>query len=64
MNDSKIVSDYLLLLFFLLIFFLLEEKKERIDKVEDVLKLGDVVKVKYIGLDKKGRMDFSIKDAE
>ena len=35
----------------------------RIDKVEDVLKLGDVVKVKYIGLDKKGRMDFSIKDA-
>ena len=36
----------------------------RIDKVEDVLKLGDVVKVKYIGLDKKGRMDFSIKDAK
>ncbi len=35
----------------------------RIDKVEDVLKLGDIVKVKYIGLDKKGRMDFSIKDA-
>ena len=38
--------------------------KTRIDKVEDVLKLGDVVKVKYVGLDKKGRMDFSIKDAE
>ena len=37
--------------------------KERIDKVEDVLKLGDTVKVKYMGLDKKGRMDFSIKDA-
>ncbi len=36
----------------------------RIEKVEDVLKLGDVVKVKYMGLDKKGRMDFSIKDAE
>ena len=35
----------------------------RIEKVEDVLKLGDVVKVKYVGLDKKGRMDFSIKDA-
>ena len=35
----------------------------RIEKVEDVLKVGDVVKVKYIGLDKKGRMDFSIKDA-
>ncbi len=38
--------------------------KTRIDKVEDVLSLGDVVKVKYMGLDKKGRMDFSIKDAE
>ncbi len=37
--------------------------KKRIDKVEDVLKLGDTVKVKYMGLDKKGRMDFSIKDA-
>ena len=36
----------------------------RIEKVEDVLKLGDTVKVKYMGLDKKGRMDFSIKDAE
>ncbi len=35
----------------------------RIEKVEDVLKLGDIVKVKYLGLDKKGRMDFSIKDA-
>ncbi|MBE6661862.1 MAG: polyribonucleotide nucleotidyltransferase [Ruminococcaceae bacterium] len=37
--------------------------KTRIDKVEDVLALGDTVKVKYMGLDKKGRMDFSIKDA-
>ena len=37
--------------------------KERIEKVEDVLKLGDTVNVKYMGLDKKGRMDFSIKDA-
>ena len=36
----------------------------RIEKVEDVLKVGDIVKVKYIGLDKKGRMDFSIKDAK
>ncbi len=36
----------------------------RIDKVEDVLHLGDTVKVKYIGLDKKGRMDFSIRDAQ
>ena len=38
--------------------------KTRIDKVEDVLKMGDVVKVKYMGIDqKKGRMEFSIKDA-
>ena len=37
--------------------------KTRIEKVEDVLSLGDTVKVKYMGLDKKGRMDFSIKDA-
>ncbi len=38
--------------------------KTRIDKVEDVLKLGDTVKVKYMGFDqKKGRMEFSIKDA-
>ena len=38
--------------------------QRRIEKVEDVLKLGDTVKIKYMGLDKKGRMDFSIKDAE
>ncbi len=38
--------------------------KTRIDKVEDVLKMGDTVKVKYMGFDqKKGRMEFSIKDA-
>ena len=36
----------------------------RIDKVEDVLSMGDTVKIKYMGLDKKGRMDFSIKDAK
>lgn len=36
----------------------------RIEKVEDVLKIGDTVKVKYMGLDNKGRMDFSIKDAQ
>ena len=37
----------------------------RINKVEDAgIKVGDSVKVKYIGLDKKGRMDFSIKDAQ
>ena len=38
--------------------------KERIDKVEDVLALGDTVKVKYMGVDAKGRMNFSIKDAQ
>ena len=38
--------------------------KTRIEKVEDVLKMGDVVKVKYMGIDqKKNRMEFSIKDA-
>jgi len=34
----------------------------RIDKVEDVLKLGDTVKVVCLGKDKMGRMSFSIKD--
>ena len=38
--------------------------KERIDKVEDVLSMGDTVKVKYMGVDAKGRMNFSIKDAQ
>lgn len=36
--------------------------KERVDKVEDVLKLGDVVKVVCLGKDKMGRFSFSIKD--
>jgi polyribonucleotide nucleotidyltransferase len=36
--------------------------KERIDRVEDVLTLGDVVKVICLGKDKMGRMSFSIKD--
>ena len=36
----------------------------RINKVTDAgIDVGSAVKVKYIGLDKKGRMDFSIKDA-
>ena len=36
----------------------------RIEKVEDAgIAVGSIVKVKYIGLDKKGRMDWSIKDA-
>ena len=36
--------------------------KERINMVEDVLTLGDVVKCKCMGKDKMGRMSFSIKD--
>ena len=35
----------------------------RINHVEDVLTLGDVVKVKCLGPDKMGRVSFSIKDA-
>ena len=38
--------------------------KERIDKVEDVLSLGDVVKVVCLGKDKMGRISFSMKDIE
>ena len=38
---------------------------KRINKVEDAgITVGSSVKVKYMGLDKKGRMDFSIRDAE
>ena len=37
---------------------------KRINKVTDAgIDVGSEVKVKYLGLDKKGRMDFSIKDA-
>ncbi len=38
--------------------------KERINRVEDVLTLGDVVKCKCLGKDKMGRISFSIKDAQ
>ena len=38
--------------------------KERINRVEDVLTLGDVVKAKCMGPDKMGRVSFSIKDAK
>ena len=34
----------------------------RVENVEDVVKVGDEVKVKFIGLDKQGRIDLSIKD--
>ena len=36
--------------------------KERIDKVEDVLNIGDEVKVKVIEIDSQGRINLSIKD--
>ena len=38
--------------------------KERIDRVEDVLTLGDVVKVVCLGKDKMGRISFSMKDVK
>jgi polyribonucleotide nucleotidyltransferase len=38
--------------------------KERIDHVEDVLTLGDIVKVVCLGKDKMGRLSFSIKDVK
>ena len=36
--------------------------KERVNRVEDVLTLGDVVKVVCLGKDKMGRISFSMKD--
>lgn len=38
--------------------------KDRINHVEDVLTLGDVVKVVCLGKDKMGRISFSMKDVE
>ena len=39
--------------------------QKRINKVTDAgIDVGSTVKVKFMGLDKKGRMDFSIRDAE
>jgi polyribonucleotide nucleotidyltransferase len=37
--------------------------KERVEKVEDIVKLGDIILVKCIGIDEKGRIDLSRKDA-
>lgn len=36
---------------------------KRVEKVEDVLAVGDEVKVKLMEIDKQGRLNFSIKDA-
>ena len=38
--------------------------KERINRIEDVFTLGDVVKVVCLGKDKMGRISFSIKDVK
>jgi len=37
--------------------------KDRVERTEDVVKLGDEIIVKAIGTDKKGRLNFSRKDA-
>lgn len=37
--------------------------KDRVEKVEDVVKVGDEIVVKAIGTDQKGRLNFSRKDA-
>ncbi len=36
----------------------------RVEKVEDVVKEGDVIKVKFLGTDEKGRLNLSKKDAQ
>ncbi len=36
--------------------------KQRVNRVEDVLTLGDVVKVVCLGKEKMGRISFSMKD--
>ncbi len=35
----------------------------RVEKVEDVVSVGDVVTVKFLGTDEKGRLNLSLKDA-
>jgi len=38
-------------------------ENRRVEKVEDVLNLGDMTWVKFMGFDEKGRANFSRKDA-
>ena len=38
--------------------------KKRTEKVEDAVNIGDEVRVKFLGIDDKGRANLSIKDAE
>mgnify|MGYP000258105771 CR=1 FL=1 len=37
---------------------------KRVEKVEDVLKEGQIVKVKLVGIDERGRLSLSLKDAQ
>ena len=37
--------------------------KKRTEKVEDVCNVGDKIKVKFLGVDEKGRMNLSRRDA-
>ncbi len=39
-------------------------QKQRTEKVEDVVNIGDTVRVKYLGTDEKGRMNLSMRDAD
>ncbi len=39
-------------------------QKERTEKVEDAVAIGDTVRVKYLGTDEKGRQNLSMKDAD
>ena len=38
--------------------------EERVEKVEDVVSIGDSVRVKYLGVDEKNRIRLSMKDAD
>ncbi len=37
--------------------------RERVEKVEDVVKVGDNILVMFMGIDEKGRINLSRKDA-
>ena len=37
---------------------------KRTERCEDVCRIGDQVRIKYMGIDRKGRQDFSMKDAD
>jgi len=38
--------------------------KERVEKVEDVVNIGDTVKVKVLEVDRMGKISLSLKDVE